>query len=56
MKMLYLDEAGDHSLTKINPDYSVFVIGGIIVDRTYARTVMEPRASLTCPHCLIQAL
>ena len=43
MKVLFLDESGDHDLANINPDYPVFVIGGIIVDRTYARTVMEPR-------------
>ncbi len=43
MKVLYLDESGDHDLVKIDPTYSVFVIGGIIVDRTYARTVMEPK-------------
>lgn len=45
MKVLYLDESGDHGLAKIDPGYSAFVIGGIIVDRTYARTVMEPAVS-----------
>ena len=43
MKVLFLDESGDHSLDPINPDYPVFVLGGVIVDRTYARTVMERR-------------
>ena len=43
MKLLYLDESGDHNLEKIDPNYPVFVLGGIIVDRTYARTVMQPR-------------
>lgn len=43
MKIMYLDESGDHDLVTIDPTYSVFVIGGIIVDRTYARTIMEPR-------------
>jgi hypothetical protein len=40
---MYLDESGDHTLAKIDPTYPVFVLGGIIVDRTYARTVLEPR-------------
>jgi hypothetical protein len=43
MKVLYLDESGDHTLAKIDPRYPVFVLGGIIVDRTYARTVLERR-------------
>lgn len=43
MKVMYLDESGDHNLEKIDPRYPVFVLGGIIVDRTYARTVMRPR-------------
>lgn len=43
MKLLYLDESGDHNLEKIDPKYPVFVLGGIIVDRMYARTVMQPR-------------
>lgn len=42
MKLLYLDESGDHNLEKIDPTYSVFVLGGIIVERTYARTILEP--------------
>jgi hypothetical protein len=43
MKVLYLDESGDHNLVKIHPDYPVFVLGGVIVDRAYARTVIAPR-------------
>lgn len=43
MKLLFLDESGDHSLEKIDEDYPVFVLGGIIVDRTYYRSVLEPR-------------
>jgi hypothetical protein len=43
MKVLYLDESGDHSLTRIDPQYPVFVLGGIIVDQAYARDDMEPR-------------
>jgi hypothetical protein len=43
MKVLYLDESGDHNLVKIHPDYPVIVLGGVIVDRAYARTVIAPR-------------
>lgn len=43
MKVLYLDESGNHDLTNIRPDYPVFVLGGVIVDRTYARTVVDQR-------------
>lgn len=43
MKVLYLDESGDHNLVKIHPDYPVFVLGGVIVDRAYERNVIDPR-------------
>ncbi|MFT4039295.1 MAG: DUF3800 domain-containing protein [Thermomicrobiales bacterium] len=42
MHVLYLDEAGDHSRNARDPTHSVFVLGGVIVERNYARTVMEP--------------
>ncbi len=35
MKYLFLDESGDHNLTKIDMQYPVFVLGGIVVDGTY---------------------
>lgn len=41
--MMYLDESGDHKLKKINPNYPIFVLGGVIVDRAYVRDVIEPR-------------
>lgn len=41
MKFMYLDESGDHSLTKIDPDYPVFVLGGIIVDGAQARKEID---------------
>lgn len=37
---MYLDESGDHSLTAINPEYPIFVLGGIIVDQEYAEGPM----------------
>jgi hypothetical protein len=43
MKVMYLDESGDHSLETIDADYPVFVLGGVIVDRSYYRAVLEPR-------------
>lgn len=43
MKLLFLDESGDHSLDVIDDDYPVFVLGGVIVDRSYYRRVLEPR-------------
>jgi hypothetical protein len=35
MKVLYLDESGDHNLAVIDPQYPVFVLGGVIVDQDY---------------------
>ena len=36
MKVLFLDESGDHNLSKIDPDYPMFVLGGVIMDKDYA--------------------
>jgi len=36
VKTLFLDESGDHSLDVIDPQYPVFVLGGVIVDHDYA--------------------
>ncbi|OHC73571.1 MAG: hypothetical protein A3G18_07945 [Rhodospirillales bacterium RIFCSPLOWO2_12_FULL_58_28] len=36
MKVLFLDESGDHNLSVIDPQYPMFVLGGIIVDKDYA--------------------
>lgn len=40
-KLLYLDESGNHEILKIDPDYPVFVLGGVIVEESYAKTVLE---------------
>ena len=37
MKVLFLDESGDHSLTVIDPEYPLFVLGGVIMDLDYAK-------------------
>ena len=33
---MFLDESGDHSLSFIDPQYPVFVLGGVIMDKDYA--------------------
>ena len=33
MRVLFLDESGDHNLSAIDPRYPIFVLGGIIVDK-----------------------
>jgi hypothetical protein len=43
LKLLFLDESGDHSLDKIDPTYPVFVLGGLIVDEQYADSVLSER-------------
>lgn len=42
MKILYLDEAGDHSLEKIEPTFPVFVLGGVILNHNYLNETVEP--------------
>ncbi len=37
MKVLFLDESGDHNLSKIDPQYPLFVLGGVIMDLDYAQ-------------------
>lgn len=36
LKVLFLDESGDHNLSAIDPQYPIFVLGGVIVDQAYA--------------------
>ena len=36
MKILFLDESGDHNLAVVDNNYPVFVLGGVILDRDYA--------------------
>lgn len=43
MKILFLDESGDHSLSKIDAQYPVFVLGGIIAERDYAKGEMTEK-------------
>lgn len=32
MKILFLDESGDHNLLVVDKDYPIFVLGGCIMD------------------------
>lgn len=36
MKVLFLDESGDHNLEVIQAQYPMFVLGGVIMDKAYA--------------------
>jgi len=40
MKILFLDESGDHNLSVIDPQYPLFVLGGVIIDKDYAEGAM----------------
>lgn len=40
MKIMFLDESGDHNLRLIDRQYPLFVLGGIIVDKEYAEGEM----------------
>ena len=42
-KVMFLDESGDHSLRVIDPQYPMFVLGGVIVDRDYAENELDER-------------
>jgi hypothetical protein len=47
MKVLYIDESGDHNLAAIDPEYPVFVLGGAIIDsKLAARELSERLAAL----------
>lgn len=35
MKTLFIDETGDHSLSKIDDSYPIFVLSGVIVDQAH---------------------
>lgn len=42
MKILFLDESGDHDLIKVDPLYPVFVLAGCIIDSAYQDSVLAP--------------
>lgn len=41
MKTLFIDETGDHSLSKIDNSYPIFVLSGVIVDESYHGELTE---------------
>lgn len=41
MKVLFLDESGDHNLAVIQPSYPLFLLGGVLVDQSYAEGPLE---------------
>ncbi|WP_447986853.1 DUF3800 domain-containing protein [Nitrospira sp. Nam74] len=43
MYVMFLDESGTHNLSSSDPDYPVFVLGGVIVKKSYAENEMEQR-------------
>jgi hypothetical protein len=44
MKVMFLDESGDHSLDKIDNSYPMFVLAGCIFDFDYYTNFVEPEA------------
>lgn len=43
MKVMFLDESGDHNLRVIDPQYPLFVLGGVIVGKDYAEGELSER-------------
>jgi hypothetical protein len=43
VKVLFLDESGDHNLSVIDPQYPIFVLGGVIVEQHYAEGELTDR-------------
>jgi hypothetical protein len=40
---LYVDESGDHNLLDIDPNYPIFVLGGIIIDVETHNSILNPK-------------
>lgn len=43
MRVMFLDESGDHSLDKIDSSYPMFVLAGCIFDFDYYTNTVEPK-------------
>jgi hypothetical protein len=41
MKIMFLDESGDHNLAVIDSQYPMFVLAGVIMDQAYAQGYLE---------------
>lgn len=42
MKILFLDESGDHNLTNIDRNHPLFVLAGCIMDEKYYKSILIP--------------
>ena len=42
MKLLFLDESGSHNLAVVDPQYPLFVLGGVILEQSYLEEVVQP--------------
>jgi hypothetical protein len=42
MRILYLDESGDHDLVNIDKNYPIFALGGCVMDSGYHDRVLKP--------------
>ena len=51
MRVMFLDESGDHNLAVIDPSYPLFVLGGVIVDQRYAEGPLERRCGISSAAC-----
>lgn len=52
MKVLFLDESGDHNLAVIDPSYPLFVLGGVIVEQRYAEVPWRSTCGILNAACL----
>jgi hypothetical protein len=43
MKIMFLDESGDHNLETIDPQYPVFVLAGVVLDKDCAENVLPAK-------------
>jgi len=43
MKTLFIDETGDHNLSKIDKSYPIFVLSGVIVDSAYHDDILTKK-------------
>lgn len=43
VKVMFLDESGNHALTTVDEEYPVFVLGGIITDVDYSEREIDER-------------
>lgn len=44
MKVMFLDESGDHNLSVIDQQYPLFILGGVIVEKEYAESELTDMA------------